>query len=157
LKRTLAGEAIGDICQMTKRAGQVAFENVRREFFAFPAANAIDEIAEISAGGDMVIDLGERLALLVALWKEPALFHDALLEVEFVGDLERKVPIDLGNFRIRDQAARFEQQQGLAVVEDRNELVGRFALDLEVRFINVPAAQANDAMRQRSAQRPAGN
>ena len=36
-------------------------------------------------------------------------------------------------------------------------MVGRFALVLEIRFIDVTPAQTDDALRQRRAQRPAGD
>ena len=39
------------------------FVNVRREFFALSASNAVDEVAEMTARGDVVIDLDERFAI----------------------------------------------------------------------------------------------
>src|SRR5437016_14420841 len=102
---------------MTKRAGQVAFQNVCRELFAFPVSNAIDEIAEIAAGRDMVIDLDARFALLLALGKEFAVLDDASFEVELVGYLERQVPLDHRNLGVRDQASGCKQQQRVAIVE----------------------------------------
>src|SRR5437016_5412322 len=102
---------------MTKRAGQVAFQNVCRELFAFPVSNAINEITEIAAGRDMVIDLDERFALLLSLGKEFAVLDDACFEVEFVGDLEGKVPLDRRNLGVRDQASGFKQQQRVAIIE----------------------------------------
>src|SRR2546427_9669525 len=142
---------------MTERAGQMSFLNIRRKVFALSASDAVDEVVEMSALGGMVIDLDDRFAIAFAAGKELAILDNACFEIEFVGNLIGKILFDVRNLRVLHQAAGFKQQQRVTVVEDGDELVGCFALVLEIRFIDVTPAQTDDAFRQRRAQRPAGN
>src|SRR5438876_961580 len=86
-ERTFFGDAIGDVAQMTERAGKMPFMNIRREVFALSASDAVDEVLEVSALGGVVIDLGQRFAIAFAARKELAVLDHAGFEEQFVGDL----------------------------------------------------------------------
>src|SRR5205814_8180471 len=49
------------------------------------------------------------------------------------------------------------QKLRVAIVDHCHKMVGPLALVLEVRFIDITAAQTNHALRERPAQRPAAN
>jgi hypothetical protein len=95
---------------MAKSTGQVCFKNVGAKVLTLSAANAANEVLEVTFRPPWIINIDERLGLIAALRIELAFDNGAFLKVELISDFTREVIV------FANQAASLKDQERLAIV-----------------------------------------
>src|ERR1051325_1659720 len=142
----LLAETIGEVARVAKRAGKVAFENVRVQVATLPAAHGLDEILEMILGARPFLDLvallviGRRAGIVgnkhvAAL----AMDHDTDAAAFFLGE-----PVHILRAGLLRQAAHFKYQRRLGVIVIHDLRVRRLAIVL----VPQPATDTPHARRQ---------